>query len=95
MTDFPYDAPKLSANNQRVNALNIEYAKAKIPKELPRSKRLVVEENIKRLLKAHNAVLVAHYYVADFLQTVQQSDGHPNGVQAAFGRRIRSPSSRV
>ena len=75
MTDFPYDAPKLSANNQRVNALNIEYAKAKIPKELPRSKRLVVEENIKRLLKTHNAVLVAHYYVDPFIQELALETG--------------------
>jgi len=71
MIDFPYDAPKLSANNQRVNALN----KAKIPAELPRSERLIVEANIKRLLKEHNAVLVAHYYVDPFIQELALATG--------------------
>ncbi|GAA0321723.1 quinolinate synthase NadA [Psychrobacter aestuarii] len=75
MTDFPYDAPKLSDNNKRVHALNIEYAKAKIPAELPRSERLIVEANIKRLLKEHNAVLVAHYYVDPFIQELALATG--------------------
>ena len=50
MTTYPYDAPSLSADKRHATALNIEYAKAKIPADLPRSKRLVIEEHIKQLL---------------------------------------------
>ncbi|MCG3862229.1 quinolinate synthase NadA, partial [Psychrobacter sp. Ps5] len=63
MKTYPYDAPIMSTDNRIANQMNIEYAKAKIPADLPREKRLAVEENIKQLLKEHNAVLVAHYYV--------------------------------
>ena len=68
MKTYPYDAPIMSADNRIATQMNIEYAKAKMPADLPRSERLQVEENIKQLLKAHNAVLVAHYYVDPFIQ---------------------------
>ena len=61
MTVYPYDAPLLSTDNRRAIALNIEYAKAKMPADLPRAERLIVEANIKQLLIDNNAVLVAHY----------------------------------
>lgn len=63
MKTYPYDAPLLSTDNRSAIKLNIEYAKAKMPADLPRAERLVVEDNIKQLLKDNNAVLVAHYYV--------------------------------
>ena len=75
MTTFPYDAPTLSADSRCATKLNIEYAKARIPVDLPRSERLLVEDNIKRLLKAHNAVLVAHYYVDPFIQELALATG--------------------
>lgn len=75
MTNYPYDAPKLTTDNHDVAKLDIEYAKAKIPTDLPRSERLLVEANIKRLLDEHNAVLVAHYYVDPFIQDLALATG--------------------
>lgn len=75
MTTYPYDAPTLSADNRTTAHATIEYAKAKIPAELPRSERLTVEGNIKQLLKEHNAVLVAHYYVDPFIQELALATG--------------------
>lgn len=75
MTTYPYDAPSLSADKRHATALNIEYAKAKIPADLPRSKRLVIEEHIKQLLIDNNAVLVAHYYVDPFIQDLALATG--------------------
>ena len=75
MTTYPYDAPSLSADKRHATALNIEYAKAKIPADLPRSKRLAIEENIKQLLIDNNAVLVAHYYVDPFIQDLALATG--------------------
>ena len=75
MKTYPYDAPVLSPDNRIATALNIEYAKAKIPADLPRSERLVVEENIKQLLIDNNAVLVAHYYVDPFIQDLALATG--------------------
>lgn len=75
MTTYPYDAPILGTDNRSAIKLNIEYAKAKIPTDLPRSKRLVVEANIKQLLIDHNAVLVAHYYVDPFIQDLALATG--------------------
>ena len=68
MKTYPYDAPLLSADKSSAIKLNIEYAKAKMPADLPRSERLKVEANIRQLLKDNNAVLVAHYYVDPFIQ---------------------------
>ncbi|MBO1531165.1 quinolinate synthase NadA [Psychrobacter sp. F1192] len=75
MKTYPYDAPTLSADNRSNTQLNIEYAKAKIPAELPREQRLVIEANIKQLLQEHNAVLVAHYYVDPFIQDLALATG--------------------
>ena len=75
MTTYPYDAPSLSTDKRHATALNIEYAKAKIPADLPRSKRLVIEEHIKQLLIDNNAVLVAHYYVDPFIQDLALATG--------------------
>ncbi len=75
MTTYPYDAPSLSADKRHATALNIEYAKAKIPADLPRSKRLAIEEHIKQLLIDNNAVLVAHYYVDPFIQDLALATG--------------------
>ncbi|MEC5210325.1 quinolinate synthase [Psychrobacter sp. PL15] len=75
MKTYPYDAPLLSTDNRSAIQLNIEYAKAKIPVDLPRSERLLVEDRIKQLLKEHNAVLVAHYYVDPFIQDLALATG--------------------
>ncbi len=75
MTTYPYDAPLLSADKRNAIQLNIEYAKAKMPADLPRSKRLEVEANIKQLLIDNNAVLVAHYYVDPFIQDLALATG--------------------
>ena len=75
MTTYPYDASSLSTDKRHATALNIEYAKAKIPADLPRSKRLVIEEHIKQLLIDNNAVLVAHYYVDPFIQDLALATG--------------------
>ncbi|MFZ2843294.1 quinolinate synthase NadA [Psychrobacter sp.] len=75
MKTYPYDAPLLSADKSSAIKLNIEYAKAKMPADLPRSERLKVEANIKQLLKDNNAVLVAHYYVDPFIQDLALATG--------------------
>lgn len=75
MKTYPYDAPIMSNDNRIATQMNIEYAKAKMPVDLPHAERLTVEENIKQLLKAHNAVLVAHYYVDPFIQDLALATG--------------------
>ncbi|WP_019673305.1 quinolinate synthase NadA [Psychrobacter lutiphocae] len=73
---FAYEAPTLSQSNQSIiNSIDIDYAKAKIPAELSRSERQQVVENIKHLLKQHNAVLVAHYYVDPYIQDLALETG--------------------
>jgi quinolinate synthase len=75
MKTYPYDAPIMSTDSRIATQMNIDYAKAKIPTDLPRTERLVVEENIKQLLKDNNAVLVAHYYVDPFIQDLALATG--------------------
>lgn len=81
---FAYDAPTLKQTNALMNQttttnvdgkIDIEYARARIPAELPRSKRLQVEERIKKLLIEKNAVLVAHYYVDPYIQDLALATG--------------------
>lgn len=78
---FPYDAPTLRQSEMAQTRscyapnIDIEYAKAKIPAELPRNEREVVVANIKRLLKEKNAVLVAHYYVDPYIQDLALETG--------------------
>jgi quinolinate synthase len=75
MNTYPYDAPVLSADKRIAIQTGIDYAKAKLPTDLPRSERLQVEANIKQLLLEHNAVLVAHYYVDPFIQDLALATG--------------------
>ncbi|MGM8886017.1 quinolinate synthase NadA [Psychrobacter sp. 1U2] len=75
MKTYPYDAPVLSADKRIAIQTNIDYAKAKLPADLPRSERLQVEANIRQLLLEHNAVLVAHYYVDPFIQDLALATG--------------------
>jgi quinolinate synthase len=75
MNTYPYDAPVLSADKRIAIQTGIDYAKAKLPADLPRSERLQVEANIKQLLLEHNAVLVAHYYVDPFTQDLALATG--------------------
>ena len=72
---YPYDAPIMSNDTRIANQMNIDYAHAKIPTELPRNERLKIEKNIKQLLEKHNAVLVAHYYVDPFIQDLALATG--------------------
>lgn len=72
---YPYDAPIMSNDTRIANQMNIDYAQAKIPTELPRNERLKIEKNIKQLLEKHNAVLVAHYYVDPFIQDLALATG--------------------
>lgn len=74
-TSYPFDAPVLSPDNRAATKLNIDYARAKIPADLPRDKRKQVEENIKQLLIEKDAVLVAHYYVDPFIQDLALATG--------------------
>ncbi|BFM02224.1 hypothetical protein Psyaliredsea_08710 [Psychrobacter alimentarius] len=75
MKSYPYDAPIMSTDARIATQMNIDYAKAKIPKDLPRAERIVIEESIKQLLKEKNAVLVAHYYVDPFIQDLALATG--------------------
>ncbi len=75
MKTYPYDAPQLSTDKSSAIKLNIDYAKAKMPADLPRSERLKVEATIKQLLQDNNAVLVAHYYVDPFIQDLALATG--------------------
>lgn len=74
-TSYPFDAPVLSPDNRAATKLNIDYARAEIPADLPRDKRKQVEENIKQLLIEKDAVLVAHYYVDPFIQDLALATG--------------------
>lgn len=75
ITAYPFDAPVLNTNKSLVKTLNIDYARAKFPAELPREQRKVVEANIKQLLIEKDAVLVAHYYVDPFIQDLALATG--------------------
>ncbi|MGP5547377.1 quinolinate synthase NadA [Psychrobacter alimentarius] len=75
MKIYPYDAPIMSTDVRIATQMNIDYARAKIPKDLPRAERIAVEANIKQLLKDKNAVLVAHYYVDPFIQDLALATG--------------------
>ncbi|MER1973499.1 MAG: quinolinate synthase NadA, partial [Psychrobacter alimentarius] len=75
MKIYPYDAPVMSTDARIATQMNIDYARAKIPKDLPRAERIAVEANIKQLLKDKNAVLVAHYYVDPFIQDLAFATG--------------------
>lgn len=75
ITSFPFDAPVLNADNSLAKKLNIDYARAKIPADLPRDKRKQVEAKIKQLLIEKDAVLVAHYYVDPFIQDLALATG--------------------
>ncbi|WP_367111716.1 quinolinate synthase NadA [uncultured Psychrobacter sp.] len=75
MNTYPYDAPILSSDSSRVATLNIEHAKARMPKDLTHTERSVIEANIKQLLEDNNAVLVAHYYVDPFIQDLALATG--------------------
>ena len=75
MKIYPYDAPIMSTDARIATQMNIDYARAKIPKDLPRAERIAVEANIKQLLKDKNAVLVAHYYVDPFIQDLALATG--------------------
>ncbi|MGP5514555.1 quinolinate synthase NadA [Psychrobacter alimentarius] len=75
MKIYPYDAPIMSTDARTATQMNIDYARAKIPKDLPRAERIAVEANIKQLLKDKNAVLVAHYYVDPFIQDLALATG--------------------
>lgn len=74
-TSYPFDAPVLSPDNRCATKLNIDYARAKIPADLPRDKRRQVEAKIKQLLIEKDAVLVAHYYVDPFIQDLALATG--------------------
>ncbi|MBO6225693.1 MAG: quinolinate synthase NadA [Psychrobacter sp.] len=75
MKIYPYDAPIMSTDARIATQMNIDYARAKIPKDLPRAERIAIEANIKQLLKDKNAVLVAHYYVDPFIQDLALATG--------------------
>ena len=75
MKIYPYDAPIMSTDARIATQMNIDYARVKIPKDLPRAERIAIEANIKQLLKDKNAVLVAHYYVDPFIQDLALATG--------------------
>ena len=95
MNTYPYDAPVLSADKRIAIQTGIDYAKAKLPADLPRSERLQVEANIKRLLQEHNAVLVAHYYVDPFIQDLALATGGCVGDSLEMARFGRAHSAQT
>lgn len=110
MEMYPFDVPKLSNDKRIPMQIDMEYAKAKIPAELPRAERKKVEENIRNLLTKHNAVLVAHYYVDPFIQDLAIKTGgcvgdslemarfgkaHPADTLVVAGVRFMGESAKI
>lgn len=108
--NFAYELPTLNADKQINHQLDIAYARAKIPSELSREERLAVDANITRLLKEHNAVLVAHYYVDPFIQDLALATGgcvgdslrmaefgqqHPADTLVVAGVRFMGESAKI
>ena len=71
MTQVLYDYTRADASG----ASCVAHAWAKVPVPLTRQRRDELKTTIARELKAHNAVLVAHYYVDGDLQDLAQETG--------------------
>lgn len=95
MKIYPYDAPIMSTDARIATQMNIDYARAKIPKDLPRAERIAVEANIKQLLKEKNAVLVAHYYVDPFIQDLALATGGCVGDSLEMARFGQAHSAQI
>ena len=67
-----FDLPKFNAN---LSSITAGQAWAKVATEPTPAERLVLKERIAQLLKAQNAVLVAHYYVHPDLQDLADATG--------------------
>ncbi|MBP6563815.1 MAG: quinolinate synthase NadA, partial [Neisseriaceae bacterium] len=68
-----YEQPGLNGAN--LDALCIKQAWATVVDEVPLAQQPVLAEQIQAQLRAHNAVLVAHYYVAPELQDLAMATG--------------------
>jgi quinolinate synthase len=71
MTDVQFDYTQQDASGQSCTA----HAWAKVPAPLTPSQRTALKERARDLLKQHNAVLVAHYYVDGDLQDLAMETG--------------------
>lgn len=72
LASYPYEKPSLdymqthiefAAEAQQSNACTLHEAWAKVPAALNATEIQQYQEQIRELLKQHNAVMVAHYYV--------------------------------
>ena len=69
-----YDQPLVTASGA-VAACTTRHAWARVPVEPTQAERAALKDRIRRLLKAKNAVMVAHYYVHPDLQDLAEETG--------------------
>lgn len=106
MTDAVYDYTRQDATGATCTA----HAWAKVPAPLTPAQRDELKASAARLLKAHNAVLVAHYYVdgdlqdlaletggcvADSLEMARFGRDHPSQTLVVAGVRFMGESAKI
>lgn len=84
LASYPYEKPSLdymqahiesAVDAQQSNACTLHEAWAKVPAPLNATEIQQYQEEIRELLKQHNAVMVAHYYVEPELQDLALATG--------------------
>ncbi len=106
MHQVPFDYPRQDARGQCDTA----QAWASVPAPLSTAQRAAVKSRAAELLKQHNAVLVAHYYVDGDLQDLAQETGgcvadslemarfgrdHPSQTLVVAGVRFMGESAKI
>ncbi|CAG2142224.1 quinolinate synthase NadA [Cupriavidus plantarum] len=70
-----FEKPNLTDADMGAGTSCVAHAWAKVPPVLSQDERAALKDRIRRLLKARNAVLVAHYYVDADLQDLAEETG--------------------
>ena len=73
--DVEYEHPLPGGTGSTGNACDTRHAWARIPPEPGVSERAALKDQVRRLLKARNAVMVSHYYVHPDLQDLAEETG--------------------
>ena len=74
LIDIEYDQPQQDAT-QHADVCATRHAWARVPPEPAPLERAALKDNIRRLLKVRNAVMVSHYYVHPDLQDLAEETG--------------------
>ena len=73
--DVEYEHPLPGGTGSTGNACDTRHTWARIPPEPGVSERAALKDQVRRLLKARNAVMVSHYYVHPDLQDLAEETG--------------------